>query len=67
MSTQYEIRIACGLSEAIFSTFSEMRAVELSPTSTLLTGEMRDQSDLHGLLARIADLDIDIIEVRAQP
>jgi hypothetical protein len=66
MSTVYEIRIACGLSETIRSAFPELRAVELSPTSTLLTGDVRDQSELHGLLARIGDLGIDITEVRAQ-
>ncbi|MGO4103996.1 hypothetical protein AB4Y63_08585 [Leifsonia sp. YAF41] len=67
MSTRYEIRIACALSETIRAAFSELRAVELSPTSTLLTGDIRDQSELHGILARIADLGIDITEVRTQP
>jgi len=67
MSTRYEIRINCALSETIRSAFSDLRAVELSPDSTLLTGDIRDQSELHGLLARIADLGIAITEIRAQP
>ncbi len=67
MSTRYEIRINCALSETIRSAFSDLRAVELSPESTLLSGDIRDQSELHGLLARIADLGIDITEIRAQP
>jgi len=41
-----------------------MAAVQIAPDETLLIGELRDQSELHGLLARIGDLGLDIAEVR---
>jgi hypothetical protein len=67
MPTRYEIRIACALSETIRAAFPELDAVQLSPTSTVLAGPIRDQADLHALLARVAELGIAITEVRPQP
>jgi hypothetical protein len=67
MPTRYEIRIPCALSETIRAAFPELDAVQLSPSSTVLAGPIRDQSELHALLARIADLGIDITEIRPQP
>lgn len=65
--TQYEIRIACALSDTIRAAFPELEAVQLSPTSTVLSGLIRDQSELHGLVARLGDLGIEITEIRTQP
>ncbi|MET0932263.1 MAG: hypothetical protein ABWX56_01005 [Mycetocola sp.] len=65
--TQYEIRIACALSDTIRAAFPELDAVQLSPTSTVLSGLIRDQSELHGLVARLGDLGIEITEIRTQP
>lgn len=65
--TRYEIRIACALSETIRAAFPELDAVQLTPSSTMLSGLIRDQSDLHGLVARLGDLGIDITEIRTQP
>lgn len=65
--TRYEIRIACALSDTIRAAFPELDAVQLTPSSTMLSGLIRDQSELHGLVARLGDLGIDITEIRTQP
>ena len=62
----YEIRIACPLSDTITAAFPEMHAVPLSPSVTMLSGPVRDQSQLHEFVARLADLGIEITEVRQQ-
>jgi hypothetical protein len=62
----YEIRIACPLSETIRAAFPELTAVSLSPTVTMLSGPVKDQSQLHEFVARIADMGIEITEVRQQ-
>jgi hypothetical protein len=41
-----------------------MEAVQLGPKTTVLVGTLCDQTQLHGLLARIADLGLEIVEVR---
>lgn len=66
-STRYEIRIACALSGTIRAAFPELNAVQLSQDSTMLSGSVRDQSELHGLVARISDLGVEITEIRKQP
>ncbi|NQX33650.1 hypothetical protein [Herbiconiux sp. VKM Ac-2851] len=61
---RYEIRLPYARSELLAAAFPEMTAVEIGPTTTLLTGVLHDQAELHGLLHRIADLGLEIIEVR---
>lgn len=65
--TRYEIRIACALSDTVRAAFPELDAVQLTPSSTMLSGLIRDQSELHGLVARLGDLGIEITEIRTQP
>lgn len=65
--TRYEIRIACAVSDTIRAAFPEFDAVQLSPSSTVLSGLVRDQSDLQGLVARLGDMGIEITEIRTQP
>jgi len=62
--TRYEIRLPYAVSPALQDAFPEMTAVQIAPDETLLIGELRDQSELHGLIARIGDLGLDIAEVR---
>lgn len=64
---RYEIRLPYALSETLAAAFPEMEAVQLGSSTTILTGLLRDQSELHGLIARIADMGLDIIEVRQDP
>lgn len=61
---RYEIRLPYALSPNLAETFPELTAIQVSPSSTMLVGELRDQADLQGVLARIADLGLDITEVR---
>jgi len=37
---------------------------EVEPAVTVLRGPVRDQSDLHGLLARMQSLGLELIEIR---
>ncbi|MGG7465914.1 MULTISPECIES: hypothetical protein [unclassified Plantibacter] len=67
METRYEIRIPCAISDTIRAAFPELEAVQLGPSTTVLSGPVRDQAELHGLVARLADLGIDITEIRTQP
>jgi hypothetical protein len=61
---RYEIRLPYARSDTLAAAFPELTAVEISPSVTLLTGVLHDQAELHGLLHRIADMGLDIIEVR---
>ena len=57
---RYEIRLPYALSENLADAFPELTAIQVAPASTMLVGELRDQSDLQGVLARIADMGLDI-------
>jgi len=61
---RYEIRLPYALSERLAAAFPEMEAVQIAPATTILIGILHDQTELHGLLARIADMGLEILEVR---
>lgn len=62
-TTQYQIRVRGLLSERLLSAFPEMRARNRDH-ATVLTGELPDQSALHGVLGRIETLGLELLEVR---
>ena len=62
--TRYEIRLPYAASPTLQDAFPELQAVQIAPDVTLLIGELRDQSELHGIIARLGDLGLDIAEVR---
>jgi hypothetical protein len=62
-TTQYEVRVRGLLSDRLLSAFPEMHA-RIHDHETVLTGEMPDQSALHGVLGRIEALGLELIEVR---
>lgn len=62
--TRYEIRLPYANSPSLQAAFPEMEAVQIAPDVTLLIGELRDQAELHSLIARLADLGLDFAEVR---
>ncbi|MEV7692137.1 hypothetical protein AB0N73_02265 [Microbacterium sp. NPDC089189] len=64
MVRRYEIRLPYARSDNLAAAFPEMTAVAIGPTVTLLTGVLHDQTELHGLLQRIAHMGLEIIEVR---
>ncbi len=62
-ATQYEIHVRGLLSDRLVSAFPEMHA-RIRDHETVLTGELPDQSALHGVLGRIETLGLDLLEVR---
>jgi hypothetical protein len=60
----YEIRLKGHLDERRLHHFEGFEAVLLPNGETLLTGQIIDQSALHGILARIRDMGIPLLEVR---
>ena len=59
----YEIRIKGRLSDSLSGAFEDFTAA-VRPAETVMRGEVRDQSELHGLLDRIQSLGLELIEVR---
>ena len=64
--TMYDICIRGRLTERLGSAFEGMR-FKSSANETVLTGQIRDQSQLYGLLDRVRDLGLDLVSVRPQP
>jgi hypothetical protein len=63
---RYEIRIKGRVSEETAFALDGL-AVEVRPVETVLHGVITDQAALHGLLDRVADLGLELIEVRRLP
>ncbi len=63
---RYEIRVSGLPSAADLSGFERMQA-ELEPVETVLHGPVRDQAQLHALLARVQSLGFELLEVRRLP
>ena len=64
----YEIRIKGHLAPSWSETFDGMQLTLTQDGETLLTGLVTDQAALHGLLARIRDLNLILISViRVKP
>jgi hypothetical protein len=62
--SRYEVRLPYALSDTLAAAFPEFDLVQIGPAETLLVGDLSDQTELHGLIARIADLGLDIAELR---
>jgi hypothetical protein len=66
---QYELRVAGRLSERArdaVGDFSEMRVVP-APPETILYGAVTDQAHLHGILAFLETLGLQIVSVHQLP
>ena len=64
----YELRIKRHLAPFWSETFDGMQITLTPRGETLLTGAVADQAALHGLLARIRDLNLTLISViRVKP
>ena len=62
--SRYEVRLPYASSDTIAAAFPEFDVVQVAPAQTLLVGTLRDQTELHALLARLADLGLEISEIR---
>jgi hypothetical protein len=60
---QYEIRVRGVLGASLRGAFPDLTARE-SRGETVLTGWLPDQAALHGVLAQIESLNLELIEVR---
>ena len=61
----YEIRVAGHLDDHWAVTLGDLDLVRLEDGTTSLTGPVLDQAQLHGLLARVRDLGVPLLAVRA--
>ena len=64
--TMYQICIRGRVSERLGSALEGMR-LKSGAAETVFTGEIRDQSQLYGLLDRVRDLGLELISVQPQP
>ncbi len=64
--TMYRICIRGRVTERLGSALEGMR-LESGATETVFTGEIRDQSQLYGLLDRVRDLGLELLSVQPQP
>jgi hypothetical protein len=62
----FEVRVAGLVSD---EALDRLRGVTVSSQElrTVLTGHFRDQAELHGFLARLRSLNLDIVEIRRVP
>jgi hypothetical protein len=62
--TTYEIRLG-GLLDEHWSTWFDGLTLTHRDGTTVISGPVADQAELHGLLARIRDLGVPLLSVRA--
>ena len=60
----YAIRVQRHLGPAAAALFPGLEARHEADGSTILTGDLPDQAALHGVLARVRDLGLVLLEVR---
>jgi hypothetical protein len=65
-ATVYRICIRGCVTERIGSALEGMR-IETGEAETFFIGEIRDQSQLYGLLDRVRDLGLELISLHPQP
>jgi len=58
----YQVRVRGRLSETILVAFPDLRVLMLGP-ETVLAGELPDQAALFGVLNRIEELGLELLEV----
>lgn len=64
--TMYQICIRGRVTERLGSALEGMR-LESGATETVFIGEIRDQSQLYGLLDRVRDLGLELVSVQPRP
>jgi hypothetical protein len=61
----YEIQVVGHLDDHWAATLDDLALVRLDDGTTSLTGPVIDQAQLHGVLARIRDLGVPLLTLRA--
>jgi hypothetical protein len=62
-SVRYEIRVSGQLGDMLLGAFPDLRA-QTDGSETVLTGTLPDQAALHGVLAQIEALGLELLELR---
>jgi hypothetical protein len=62
-STRYEIRVQETLSPELAEWFDGMEIRQEADGTTVLAGALQDQAALHGILARVRDLNLTLLSV----
>ena len=60
----YEIVLPHARSDRLAAAFPEFDCAGVSRERTVLVGELHDQAELHSVLARLADLGLELDQVR---
>lgn len=63
-SVRYEIRVEGVLDQRWSAWFDELQITNEPGGVTVIAGEVTDEAALHGLLARVRDLNLPLISVR---
>ncbi len=59
----YQVRVDGHLDDHWSSWFADLVVVRESDRTTSITGAVRDQAELHGLLAKVRDLGVALVSV----
>jgi hypothetical protein len=62
----YEFRVRGHVGQTVLRAFADLQA-ETNGADTLLSGAVADQAALHGVLAHIEALGLELLEVRRAP
>ncbi|MCS0499604.1 hypothetical protein [Protaetiibacter mangrovi] len=60
----YEIVLPYARSDRLAAAFPEFACADLARQRTVLVGELHDQAELHSVLNRLADLGLELDQVR---
>jgi hypothetical protein len=64
--SEYEIRIRGRVTPALLARFEGMTS-HVEPVETVLHGPIADQAALHGTIALVRSLGLELVEVRKRP
>jgi len=64
-STTYELRVAGHLDDHWSAMLGDLALTRCPDGTTALTGPVTDQAQLHGVLARVRDLGVTLLSLRA--
>jgi hypothetical protein len=66
-ATLYRLRVEGHLGAHWATSFNDFTVTQEGDGTTTLTGEVADQAELHGLLARVRDLGLTLLSVQVHP